>query len=366
MRASLSILAFGVGFVAVNQAMVTLAPLPAAAGLRSKVEFALEHAGDYDVLFIGSSATMYGLRPGVFSEELERLGHPGVRAFNLGVGGMGSFEAAHVLREVLDEEPARLAWVLYEAPLFDPLLWYPEVRNPRYVHWHDTRSTLDAIDGLPLVEAPPAYKQEGYDRDWLGRYDWRLAVAKEHLDLWFWRASALGRGPEIIDELLDWAPEPLPTREDLARHDGWVDIGVDAQPGVRRTHEDFLEKRGEWADRLAGIAAAEAEARPLADGYDLAALESLLEEVRAAGAQPLLYVAPRGLPSPQMAALDAQGSAGEVLRFHLPGRYPELNPIELRWDFSHLNADGAEVWSRLFAREFARLLDAQGASARKR
>ena len=55
-----------------------------------------------------------------------------------------------------------------------------------------------------------------------------------------------------------------------------------------------------------------------------------------------------------------------MLRFHLPGRYPELNPIELRWDFSHLNAEGAEVWSRLFAREFARLLDTQGASAHKR
>ncbi|MBL6754893.1 MAG: hypothetical protein ISQ11_00685 [Planctomycetes bacterium] len=366
MQAPLSILAFGVGLVAVNQAMVTLAPLPAAAGLRSKVEFALEHVGDYDVLFIGSSATMYGLRPGVFSEELERLGHPGVRAFNLGVGGMGSFEAANVLRKVLDEEPARLAWVLYEEPLFDPRLWYPNAYNPRYVHWHDSSTTIAALAALRFSAEPPDYKRTDYDAHWLGWINWRLPLAMEHIGLWAWRQSAFGRGPEIIDELLDWAPEPLPTTEDLARHDGWVDIGVDAQPGVRRAHEDFLEKRGEWADRLAGIAAAEAEAGPLADGYDLAALESLLEEVRAAGAQPLLYVAPRGLPSPQMAALDAQGSAGEVLRFHLPGRYPELNPIELRWDFSHLNAEGAEVWSRLFAREFARLLDAQGASAHKR
>ena len=28
--------------------------------------------------------------PGIFSDELERLGHPGVRALNLGVGGMGA------------------------------------------------------------------------------------------------------------------------------------------------------------------------------------------------------------------------------------------------------------------------------------
>jgi hypothetical protein len=366
MRASLSILAFGVGLVAANQAMVALAPLPAAAGLRAKVEFALENADDYDVLFVGSSATMYGLRPEVFSDELERLGHPGVRALNLGVGGMGSFEAAHVLREVLDEEPARLAWVLYEEPLFDPRLWYPDVRNPRYIHWHDTHSTLDAIDGLPLVDAPPAYKQEEYDQDWLGRYDWRLALAKEHLGLWAWRQSAFGRGPEIFDELFGETPDVRPSEADLARSDGWVDIGLDAQPGVRRAHEDFLERRGEWANRLAEITSAEAAAGPLQGGYDLPALEDLLADVRSAGAQPLLYVAPRGIPSPQMAALDAEGYAGEVLRFHLPDRYPELNPIELRWDFSHLNAEGAEVWSRLFAREFARYLDATGAAARRR
>ena len=366
MRSLLPALTFGVGLAAVNQVMVTLAPLPAAAGLRSKVEFALEHADDYDVLFIGSSATMYGLRPEVFSEELERLGYPGVRAFNLGVGGMGSFEAAHVLRRVLDEDPERLAWVLYEEPLFDPLLWYPDVHNPRYVHWHDGRSTLDAIDALPLVDAPPGYKEAEYAGDWLGRFDWRLAVAKEHLDLWFWRASALGRGPEMTDELLGQGAALLPSQGDLEGHDGWVNIGQDAQPGVREAHERFLERRGEWAQRLADIKATEAASGDLDGGYDLPSLEALLADIRGAGAEPLLYVAPRGLASPQMAALAARGTAGEVLRFHLPDRYPELNPIDLRWDFSHLNAEGAEVWSRLFAREFARILEAKGAAARKR
>lgn len=366
MRALFSIAAFGAGLVAANQAMVGLAPLPAAAGLRSKVEFALEHADEFDVLFVGSSATMYGLRPEIFTAELERLGHPGVRAFNLGVGGMGSFEAVHVLRRFLDEEPERLAWVLYEEPLFDPLLWYPDIHNPRYVHWHDARSTLAAIDGLPLVEAPPAHKQDEYSRDWLGRHSWRLAVAKEHLELWFWRASALGRGAEILEELQGGTPLAQPSIEDLTRHDGWVDIGLDAQPGVRRAHEIFLERRDEWAERLAGITEVEASPGELDGKYDLASLGSLLEDIRRAGAEPLLYVAPRGLASPQMASLDALGTAGDVLRFNLPERYPELNPLDLRWDFSHLNAEGADVWSRLFAREFAAHLEAAGASARKR
>lgn len=365
MRALLPVLAFGVGFAAVNQAMVALAPLPEAAGLRAKVEFAREHLDEVDVLFVGSSATMYGLRPRVFEAELARLGHPGVRAYNLGVGGMGSFEAAQVLRTVLGEGPDRLAWVLYEEPLFDPLLWYPDIHNPRYVHWHDARSTLDAIDALPLVDAPPDHRRADYDGDWLGRWDWRLAVAKEHLELWAWRATAVGRGPELLEELRNGHPQLSPSEEELTLEGGWVDIGAEVGEGVRRAHERFMERRGEWTDRLAAVASTEAgsleEVR-----YDLDSLQSLLDDVRSAGAEPLLYVAPRGLPSPQMALVDARGTAGEVLRFHLPDRYPELNDIELRWDFSHLNAEGAERWSRLFAREFARHLETTGAAATRR
>lgn len=367
MRALLSVLAFGVGFTAVNQAMVALAPLPEAAGLRAKVEFAREHLDEFDVLFVGSSATMYGLRPRVFEAELARLGHPGVRAYNLGVGGMGSFEAVHVLRSVLDEGPDRLAWVVYEEPRFDPRLWYPDVHNPRYVHWHDTRSTLDAIEtAIATVEPAPEHKRATYAADWLGRFDWRFALAREHVELWLMRATALGRGPDIIQESVEGPPPLEPDAEALAQESGWVDIGSDPSPGALKAHQRFLERRGEWDQRLESISLAEATPRSLADSFDLSSLEELLANIRVVGAEPLLYVAPRGLASPNMAALDLDGVAGEVLRFHLPDRYPELNSIELRWDFSHLNAEGAELWSRLFAREFARHLDATGAAATRR
>ena len=366
MRALLPVLAFGVGFAAVNQAMVALAPLPEAAGLRAKVEFAREHLDEVDVLFVGSSATMYGLRPRVFEAELARLGHPGVRAYNLGVGGMGSFEAAQVLRSVLGEGSDRLGWVVYEEPIFDPRLWYPDVHNPRYVHWHDTRSTLDAIDAMPTAGPVPEHKRATYTADWLGRFDWRLALAREHIELWMMRSTALGRGPDILRELLEGPPPMEPDADALARESGWVDIGSDAAPGVLKAHQQFLEQRGEWERRLESIPLAEASPPMLADSYDMGSLEELLEDIRDVGAQPLLYVAPRGLASPMMAALDLDGAAGEVLRFHLPDRYPELNDIELRWDFSHLNAEGAERWSRLFAREFARHLETTGAAATRR
>ncbi|MEM6567322.1 MAG: hypothetical protein AAF957_02865 [Planctomycetota bacterium] len=358
--------AFLIGFAATNRALVSRVPLPAEAGLRSKVEYVRAHADDFDVLLVGSSATLYGVRPDVFEEELARLGHPGVRSFNLGVGGMGSFEAAQVLEGVLSERPARLAWVLYEEPLFDPLLWYPDVYNPRYVHWHDLRTTVDAIGAVALADAPPPYKVDEYAADWLGRFDWRLALAAEHLGLFGWRATALGEGPDLARRWTARDADPLwPSRSELERDRGWMDISLDPEEGARRAHEKFREDPAAWRARVDAIRAS-ADERPALEGtYDVASLRGLLAAIRGAGAEPLVYVAPRGLPSPLMASLRDAGELDALLEFHLPSRYPRLAEEALRWDASHLNAEGATEWSRAFAAAFAAHLDATGRSARR-
>ena len=90
-----------------------------------------------------------------------------------------------------------------------------------------------------------------------------------------------------------------------------------------------------------------------------------LESARAKGAEPIIYVAPRSSQSPMMNSLEDAGEIPVLFQFNAPTRYPELNGLELRWDRNHLNAAGAEVWSRLFARRFAAHLDATGASATK-
>ncbi len=227
-------------------------------------------------------------------------------------------------------------------------------------------TTADAISALRYSAAPPDYKRGVYDAHWLGWINWRLPLAMEHLGLWAWRQTAFGRGPEIFEEWTGAGEAPTPAPEVIAREHGWLDIQEEALPGALKAHEAFLKQQEEWSDRLKGISAAEAALTSLDGAYDQRALKALLNLIRESGAEPLLYVAPRGLASPPMAALDAEGTAGEVLRFNLPERYPELNPLELRWDFSHLNAEGADVWSRLFAREFARHLDATGAAALRR
>lgn len=363
MRALLSLLAFATGFLVVNRWTVEATPRPVEVGLGAKLAYAEEHADEYDLLFVGSSATLYGLRPKVFTEELVTLGFPGVRAYNLGVGGMGSFEAVHVLREVLARDPKRLAWVLYEEPLFDALLWYPDIHNPRYVHWHDTRTTLDAIDALRFPEGPPDYKAEAYASHWAGRFDWKYAVASEHLDLWLHRETSLGQGTQLIESLTGNGPAPWPSEADLDAEHGWMDISETPEPGAARAHERFLSEPAAWNDRLQRIREVDAAAGSSTDGYDLESLRQLLVDIRGVGAEPLLYVAPRGLPSPRMRALENSGAIDALLRFHDPDAFPRLADPALRWDTSHFNREGADEWSRAFARAFAAHLTSRGLAA---
>ncbi|MEM9378453.1 MAG: hypothetical protein AAGB93_00795 [Planctomycetota bacterium] len=380
MRAALSVLVFLASFLAVNRLVVRAVPLPVETGLRAKVVFAEQHLDAYDAFFLGSSATLYGIRPETFEDELARSGHPGMRVCNLGVGGMGSFEGAKVLRDVLAHAGERLAYVFYEEPLFDALLWYPEIVNPRYVHWHDTRSTLDAIDALRFAPGPPEYKREAYVSHWLNRGPawlpdaargwvgevtgggWRRANAWEHVRLWARRESAIAEGAGIATAFLG-RDDVWPTEARMAERRGWMDIADDPDPGAQRQHERFVADAAGWQATLQGLRDAEGQRPAIEGNYDVDSLRDALAEIRRTGAEPIVFVAPRTTPSPMMNALEDAGEIPVLFQFNAPTRYPELDDMSLRWDPNHLNERGAKTWSRLFARRFARYLDESGRTA---
>lgn len=358
MRAALGVLAFLVAFVAVNRMVVARVPLPAESGLRTKTEFLLEHLEDYDAIWIGSSATLYGLKPKVFNAEIARLGRPGFRVYNLGVGGMGSFETLAVLRRVLAAKPKRLAWVFYEEPAFDPLLWYPDVVNQRYIHWHDVRTAADAIDALQYASKPPSGKEEQYESSWLagGDGEWRRGAALEHVELGLRREFAVGQGPRIFERIFGGPDDAWPTPAELAAGDGWMDIALDPAPGAKKAHDRFKEKPKRWDNLVAHMISLEA-ARPNPEkGYDLESLRGLIAEIRAAGAEPIMYTPQRGLPSAMMLSLMDRGELPALFPFHLSTEYPELIPMDVHYDEAHLNIEGATIWSKRFAQRFHQYL----------
>ncbi|QDV07004.1 hypothetical protein Poly30_25230 [Planctomycetes bacterium Poly30] len=358
MRPALGVLSFILTFLVVNRLVVARVPLPPEAGMRTKTEFLLDHLEDYDAIWIGSSATLYGLRPLEFNDELAKLGYPGFRIYNLGVGGMGSFETISVLRRVLAAGPKRLKWVFYEEPLFDALLWYPDIVNQRYIQWHDARNTLSAIRALEYAKEPPAYKAEEYESFLLagGDGEWRRGAAAEHIELGLRRELAVGQGPRIYESLVH-EDEAWPTFDAIAETDGWMDITRDPAPGAKKAHDEFLARPKQWDKRVANMIRLE-KARPVPEGhYDLDSLRQLIADIRAAGAEPIMYVPPRGLPSTMMMSLADRGEIPTLFPFHITSEFPELLPRELHYDEGHFNPEGAALWSRVFAQRFARHLD---------
>jgi hypothetical protein len=358
-RVLLSLLAAALGFGLTNRLVVEVRPWPAEYGLAAKVEHLAAHAADYDAVVIGSSATYYGLRPRTIEAELAARGHR-LRVFNLGVGGMGSYEQVHLVRWLLAR--ARPRFVFYEEPRFDPLLWFPNIKNPRYVHWHDTRSTLSALRGLRYVDAPPSYKAEDYAATWHG--DWKIATALEHIALWALRSTALGDGPRIAARVLGLAPPLSPTPAQLSKDSGWLDIGAEPDAGARRQHEKFRENPAAWVTTVASIRAQNEGRVDLETQFDQREFDALRSLFVESGVDVVWYATPRSVGDPLLATLADSGRLAPYLPYNRPELAPELFEADVRWDPNHLDAAGAERFSRRFARDVADLLDTLDAEAR--
>jgi len=341
------------GFTLANRAVVALRPWPSEVGLAAKVEHLRADAGAYDVYVIGSSATYYGLRPRTLERTLSERGHQ-VRVFNLGVGGMGSYEQVHLTRWLLAR--ARPALVCYEEPRFDPLLWYPEIKNPRYVHWHDVRTTLAALRGLRFVKAPPPYKAEAYAATWHG--DWKVAVALEHLTLCGMQITALGDGPRSVGRLFGLGAPLAPSPAQLAAEAGWVDIAAEPDAGALRQNERFRAEAQAWDSKVAEIRAQNEQRVDLAATFDLQALAELEALFAAHGVPVVWYATPRATGDPTLATLAEAGRLRPYLAYNRPDLAPELFEAAVRWDPNHLDASGAERFSERFGRDLAAVLDA--------
>ena len=93
-------------------------PWTQALDVRAKLQAFAESKDEYDAVYVGASDVFRAFRPEVIDPD--RLPERGVcrdagsafRSYNLGIPGMWSFEADHLLDEIIAMEPARLSWVL--------------------------------------------------------------------------------------------------------------------------------------------------------------------------------------------------------------------------------------------------------------
>ncbi|MEM7306286.1 MAG: hypothetical protein AAF682_06435 [Planctomycetota bacterium] len=321
-----------------------LTPAPTGYGLGAKLRHLEGHADGFELVFLGSSRVYRSFVPEVIDAELAARGHA-LRSFNLGVPGMGDFEADWLLRELLALEPARLRYVVLEPGLFRPQLLTPGRFSPRELEWHTARGTraVLAAAGKSVAEA---------ERD---------ELVRAHLEHWVRRTLNLGQGRRLLTALFRGDPD-LDSHGLTARvlsEDGGY-LALEDSPGEEfaRRRDAFLDDAAGHATRMARLTARRG-LRPALDDYPLDLIEGQIAAVRAAGAEPVFVLPPASQVRAVAFSLRDAGHLPELLDFNAPQLYPELFTHESRFDRNHLSRDAARRFSALFAERFAGYLDAR-------
>jgi len=324
---------FFAGLVAVCASIRFALPFPQVSGVYQKWLYFAKNKDRYDVLFLGSSRFYHQVIPKQFEERVAAAAGHKVRAFNFGYDGMWPPESFWMLRQLLAMKPANLRWVFMDCVDIVAKLDDRNASTLRTAYWHDAPHTAMALDSIADMPIPPRRK-------------WSLAV--RHVTYLFRQWTNQGCGAEWLKFEFGLDKRKKARRWDPPK--GWANSeGYEPEPARPFSDSDRAAFETEVAARRDN-----ASATPTRRSF-LRALNGIVGEVRAAGAEPILVVPPTVDPRENFRDFPP---GVIVWRYQDPGAYPALYAVENRYDASHLNHSGAQVFTDLLATRFAELLSA--------
>ena len=357
--------------------LMALRPVAAPAGgsvIGGKREYWRAHAHEYDTVFIGSSHVLRAFVPAEFDRVMADEYHAPTRSFNFGVQAVHLLEQRYLLREALDERPD-LARVFFEYQWFFPQIDPQNAFNARTVYWHDPETTALAVErtlhwGHELGDAFH-YVEDASQRHSIFTVLDRalppaLRASEEHVQHGLTDLLLIGRGKDVLRGALGLANGQTGRNGDqdgylsLEDEDRVLAAQGDEHNSYRARRERFLANREAYlhdVDLLDSAPSSFGDAdwidAELTRVDDFELIADIARETRARGVEFVLVILPsqsadRAFEERLLAELDAP-----VLRYDLPERYPELYAIENRWDSGHLSAEGARIFSRMLARDYA-------------
>jgi hypothetical protein len=313
--------------------------------LHEKWDYWLEHQDEYDTVFIGSSRTYRGVMPKLFDEVTAAAGVP-TRSFNFGIDGMISPEDAYVADYVLRKPPRKLRWVFLEVAKFEGNFENRDPRNVRTRHWHDWQRSWLCIRSTLW----PRGKKVGWSK-WFRPDDdqpWPADTAWTHLELFGSRTLNLGRGTAALDQI--FVPKAAKSEILGPARDGFFPYPAEA--GLKGSelarYEQSLAQRQEVPAKLSQL-------KP----HHQEAVDAVLTHARKLGARPVLFVAP-SVGESRLRPAEREGIP--LFDFYDVNAYPELFAPEVRVDMQHLNARGAEIFTRELAERFTQFATGKAAA----
>ena len=334
-RAVLAVAAWVLGFgLSVRLAGLGLPPAETPAYVRERLTHLAAHGDEYDAIFIGSSRIKNHIMPAVFDRLAGAGGRP-MKSFNAGVHGMAVPEDAWMLEQILAGRPARLRWVFLEIDFFQTAIKDGEKGTLRSVAWHDWPRFWSLCRRLTAMTGHLSLRDQIVEcferpRDFIC-----------HLSAFGQRATQFGRGALLFEKWRGAAELESEGGSKLGPGgDGWEPAkGGDAGEvkSAKRSGKSAGPRDVPKPDE--------------ADRVSQAVLGEAIAQIERAGAVPILIIPPRVrvwyfVPSAENARRAA------VINLCDPAAYPQLYAPEYRIDTSHLNAAGAEVFTRIVADRF--------------
>jgi hypothetical protein len=322
------------------------------------IEAKIEHAAREkpNMVFIGASFVDMGLNPDTFDEVAAKHGIA-TRSFNLGIDGLSVVEMRYVLDRLLDRLPGRLRYAVV-VPCFECLNVARDTNNTRSINFFSLIHSIAfirfifSIDELPDPQLPRLqyvgnivsamfrhYTNLGLGGVALGWH--QLERAGPNLqDAAFWKQRG-PHGHRVVHQVM--------TAKDQAIYS--VDV-----PRVRVERSQLINalSSGRPQDGV----------RYLVTDKSFEFFVRIMADLRARG------VAVMVAQPPNFWQWDYEASFVAKIRARCDDNFPMIDygnvgahedlflPPKIRYDNSHLNTDGATIWSDDLAEDFANLLGA--------
>jgi hypothetical protein len=333
-----------VSFCAVAVGVRQLVPWPEEYGLRAKYDYFREHKDEFDGVLIGSSRVFRGFDPRVIDEELASRGIP-FRSFNIGVGGMVTFEMDFLLRNVAALKPARMRWMFFEGGHWDPATYFlGNTWSTRSIFWHDVHGTREVLRSIHRADLPVMQKIE---------------LAWTHLRLFGMKQTNMAQGKRIVLNLLGVSEDPLKralSPAELEKGRGYQALDEFINDEARAWRDNPVDEPPNF--QIAVDRVVEQNTHAVAfERYNFEALRAEYAAAKAIGARLVIVIPPMNEGAPDRLRLHERGEIPYLIDLNSPERFPQFFKVENRFDEQHMNGEGARDLSRLFAAELAALLE---------
>ncbi|MCK5945093.1 MAG: hypothetical protein KAI24_24100 [Planctomycetes bacterium] len=332
MRSLLHILLFLIGLIGTAHWIRSLDEVPFDSyTVASTLRCYETQADEIDTIFIGSSRMLRAVRPQTFDATMTELGHP-TRSFNLAFAGLQAHDFDAILDFVLSRRPPALKTMIVEL-----VNWQ---KGDRPHEWM-TRQVID----VHTLSSVPSRIMTALDRDdgleaQLNSIGWTIAHAAV-------RALNIGQGARILNAIL--RPRPIPSL--LER--GWSSFEDDDLTPARRQRNQSWLASPQRAAKLRALRANSIRSKRPERGLRPDAVQARAERIRAAGITPIFVVLPANEWFFARNQVDELPKELTVLTLDDPEEHPDLYEHERWFDKSHVNGEGAKLFSRRLAEAIA-------------